>query len=158
MTSTRPAIIVSPLSFPAHRSLGLAVAIAATMSSGAAEPSAGLRYDDPATASEGSRHHVGVFVGGATRFQAPEEEEEETGLAVGLEYEYRFAKHWGTGLLLEGVTTDHARDGILVVPLNFHPWEWLKLSAAPGVEFIDGGGEEFVVRLGAAYEFELAIR
>ena len=122
----------------------------------AAEAPAGVGYDQPKSeTSESSPHHVGVFVGGASRYQAPADEEEETGLAVGVEYEYRFAKHWGTGLLIEGVTTDHARDGILVVPLNFHPWEWLKLSVAPGVEFVEKGEEEFVVRIGAAYEVEL---
>jgi len=57
--------------------------------------------------------------------------------------------------LLEAVGTDHARDAILVVPLNWHPWEWLNLSAAPGVEFVRDGSDEFVVRLGVAYEFEL---
>jgi len=67
----------------------------------------------------------------------------------------RKPQHWGDGILLEAVGTDHARDAILVVPLNWHPWEWLKLSAAPGVEFVRDGSDEFVVRLGVAYEFEL---
>jgi hypothetical protein len=52
------------------------------------------------------------------------------------------------------VLTEHARDATLVVPLNFHPREWLKLSVAPGVEFAEKGNEVFVLRLGAAYEWE----
>jgi hypothetical protein len=99
-------------------------------------------------------HHLGFFLGGATRYDAPEEHEEETGPALGIEYEYRFAERWGAGLLVEGVLTEHARDATLVVPLNFHPREWLKLSVAPGVEFAEHGGEVFVLRLGAAYEWE----
>lgn len=99
-------------------------------------------------------HHVGVFVGGATRFTSEEDEETETGMTLGMEYEYRFARHWGAGLLAEGILTAHPRDAILVVPLNWHPWEWLKLSAAPGVEFVTEGPEQFVMRLGASYEFE----
>lgn len=119
------------------------------------EAAPGIRYDEPASEIDIPHHHIGVFAGGATRYRAPEHEEEETGAALGVEYEYRFARHWGAGLLFEGVITDHARDAVLAAPLNWHPWEWLKLSAAPGVEFVEHGSHEFVVRLAAAYEMEL---
>ena len=126
-----------------------------SLAASAADPVPGVRYDDPVEEVKIPHHHVGVFAGAATRYQAPEEEEEETGFSAGVEYEYRFHRCYGAGLLFEGVTSDHARDAILVVPFNWHPWEWLKLSAAPGVEFVEHGSQEFVVRLGAAYEFEM---
>ncbi|MBL9173963.1 MAG: hypothetical protein JNL10_10555 [Verrucomicrobiales bacterium] len=128
---------------------GASVAAAAE-TSGDATPRISLEEAAPIP-----HHHVGIFAGGATRFTSEEEGETETGVALGMEYEYRFARHWGTGLLAEGILSAHPRDAILVVPLNWHPWEWLKLSAAPGVEFVTDGPEQFVMRLGAAYEFEL---
>lgn len=122
----------------------------------AEEPASGVHLRAAPDAEHAiPHHHVALFVGAASRYEVAEEEERETGLALGIEYEYRMAEHWGAGLLAEAVTTTHARDGILVVPLNWHPWEWLKLSAAPGVEFVEHGAHEFVVRLAAAYEFEL---
>lgn len=121
----------------------------------AADTMAGVRYDESALEADIPHHHVGIFAGGATRYRAPDREEEETGFAAGVEYEYRFARPWGVGLLWEGVTTDHARDAILVVPLNWHPWEWLKLSVAPGVELVEHGDHEIVLRVAAAYEIEL---
>ena len=72
----------------------------------------------------------------ATRFTSEEDEQTETGMALGMEYEYRFREALGVGLLAEGILTAHPRDAILVVPFNWHPREWLKLSAAPGVEFV----------------------
>jgi hypothetical protein len=111
-----------------------------------------LRLELEQAEPEFPHHHVGFFVGGSTRFA--NEEDTETGLTLGMEYEFRFARAWGTGILAEGVVTSHGRDAILLVPLNWHPWEWLKLSAAPGVEFVTEGPEEFVMRLAVAYEFE----
>lgn len=111
-----------------------------------------LRYELEPAAPEIPHHHAGFFVGASTRFA--KEEETETGLTLGMEYEYRFARAWGLGILAEGVVTSHGRDALLVVPFNWHPWEWLKLSAAPGVEFVSEEPEEFVMRLGVAYEFE----
>lgn len=139
---------------PAVLAGSLTLLIAAPISGLADDTTPGIRYDEPASEVGIPHHHVGVFAGGATRYKAPEHEEEETGLALGVEYEFRFAEHFGAGLLFEAVSTDHARDAILVVPISWHPWEWLKLSAAPGAEFVEHGAHEFVIRLAAAYEIE----
>lgn len=141
----------------ALRGLGTSLILAAASVQAASETTPGVRYDqtESETEIEFPHHHVGVFAGGATRYKAPEHEEEETGAAIGVEYEYRFAKHWGAGLLFEGVVSQHARDALLAVPFNWHPWEWLKLSAAPGVELVEHGSHEFAIRLAAAYEIEL---
>lgn len=144
--------ILSRISSLVAGTLVLLVSLSPTASAAESQPAA--PFSPPAETVEFPHHHFGFFTGGATRYIAPEEEEEETGLAIGVEYEYRFAEHWGAGLLFEGVVTDHARDGVLGVPLSWHPWEWLKLSAAPGIEFVEHGSHEFVMRLAAAYEFE----
>jgi hypothetical protein len=136
----------------------LILATATTSVQAASETPPGVRYDQAESESEAEmefpHHHVGVFAGGATRFKAPEHEEEETGASIGVEYEYRFTRHWGAGLLFEGVVSQHARDALIAVPFNWHPWEWLKLSAAPGVEIVEHGSHEFAIRLAAAYEIE----
>jgi hypothetical protein len=97
------------------------------------------------------RHHASLFLGGATRF---EDHHDETGLAIGVDYEYRVNKLWGVMGLFEGVVTDHSRETVLLAGVAFHPYQGLRLGAGPGVEFSHGSGE-FAFRLGAAYGFEL---
>jgi hypothetical protein len=95
------------------------------------------------------RHHAGVFLGGVSRF---EDGHEESGLALGVEYEYRLSPQWGVGGLIEGVTVGHGRDLALVAPVTWHPWRGLKLSLGAGVEYHDGNGE-FLGRVAAGYDF-----
>jgi hypothetical protein len=97
------------------------------------------------------RHHVGLFFGGITRF---EDAHEESGAALGLEYEYRFASRWGIGGLIEGVVVGEGHDLSLVVPVSWHPWRELKLSAGPGAEF-NGHEHEFLGRVAAGYDFKI---
>lgn len=118
----------------------------------AAEP-ASARHplnEDPSHADY-HRHHIGLFLGGVTRF---EDGEAETGGAVGLEYEYRFAPAWGIGGLLEDVVFGEGRDLALVVPASWHPWRELKLSVGPGVEF-NGHDSEFLGRISVGYDFKI---
>jgi hypothetical protein len=143
-----------------HRFFPVALCISAGgLPAGAAETVEAAAHPSVAHVHTSSlpHHHVGLFLGGASRYDAPEEHEEETGPALGVEYEYRFASRWGAGLLAEGVFrghADHTREATLFVPLNFHPRESLKFSVAPGVEFVQEGDNAFVFRLGAAYEWE----
>jgi hypothetical protein len=44
-----------------------------------------------------------------------------------------------------------------VFPVSFHPIGGLKLLAAPGFEHEDGD-DDFLIRVGGAYEFEFADR
>ncbi len=97
------------------------------------------------------RHHIGLFLGAVTRFEAGET---ETGGALGLEYEYRLAPAWGVGGLLEDVVFGEGRDLALVLPISWHPWRELKLSVGPGVEF-NGHDSEFLGRVSVGYDLKI---
>lgn len=104
---------------------------------------------DPEEGHEGihHRHHVAVFLGGAVR----DEHETESGFAGGVDYEYRFTRLLGAGLLVE-VATGGLREVLLAVPVALHPWRGLRFVAAPGAEIPGDGEAEFAMRLGVGYQ------
>ena len=109
------------------------------------------------------KNSVELFVGGVT-----ETDESATGPGVGLEYNRRLSSRWSIGVeAIELSTNDVSRSWLVVVPAYFHLTDGLSLKAGPGLEGSkdkpEDGGEsesttEFVVRLGAGYEFELGRR
>jgi hypothetical protein len=140
---------------------------------GAQEPGDGPHSENE-TAEHGEhkfhRHHVAVFFGATTAEvsmhggQETVETESETGAAgaetesvteasIGLDYEYRLSRLWGIGFLFDYVGGD-ARASVAGVPVYLHPVGGLKLLAAPGLEHHEGENE-FLVRLGLGYEFEV---
>lgn len=108
------------------------------------------------------RHHFSVFLGvtdGEIEKEAPVEGESEGGAVVfedqraftlGLDYEYRLNRYWGVGALVDYAGKDY-RSWVAGVPLVLHPGGEWKLYAAPGLE----DGEEFLVRAGVMYDFEV---
>ena len=112
----------------------------------------GAHHDLEHEGHERHKHHLGLFLGGATKFE--KHEDDESGFSIGLDYEYRFTRRWGVGGLLEGVLTADHRDLAFAVPLSFHPVDPLKLSAGPGFE-TDGDHTEFMFRFSLAYGFEV---
>lgn len=74
-----------------------------------------------------------------------------TSFSTGLAYERRLKEKLGIGGLVE--YTD-GREWVLAVPVYFHPAEPWKFFLAPGLEREDGENE-FMVRLGSSYEFEM---
>jgi hypothetical protein len=90
---------------------------------------------------------VAVFLGGAVR----DEHETESGFAGGVDYEYRFARLVGAGLLVEAATGD-LREVLVAVPVFLHPWRGLRFVAAPGAEIPGDGEAEFAMRLGVGYQ------
>jgi hypothetical protein len=98
------------------------------------------------------RHHVGLFLGGATRFD--DRDEDETDLAIGIEYEFRLNQAFGVGGLIEGIPTSGVRDLVLATPVVWHPVDGLKLSLAPGIEFHDQD-KDFMIRFAAGYDFRI---
>lgn len=132
-----------------QRVLFLAV-VAVAHAAVAQEPEEGLAFDVDHEEHHYHRHHVGVFLGGATRFA--DGSKTETGAALGLDYEYRFSKRWGIGGVAEAVVfSDEHRDGAFAVPVYFHPTQRLKLSAGPGFE-IEDGHAEFMARFSVTYD------
>ena len=98
--------------------------------------------------AEKERHELGLFLGVT-------DQKSDTGFSVGLDYEYRLSRMFGIGGLLEYTGSDF-RDGIVAVPFYVHPWKELKLVAAPGIEIeAEDGSEEFLVRVGAEYGFDV---
>ena len=102
---------------------------------------------------------VTVFLGGVTHFGS-DDEPDESGFAVGLEYARRITSRFSVGLLGEYASTDAERDFIAALPVYGHITESLLLVAAPGIEFTSekGEGEEgdetdFLMRFGTIYEF-----
>jgi len=88
---------------------------------------------------------LGIFVGDT--FEGREE-----ALTLGIEYERRFSKSFGVGVLAEYVSDD-LDFWVFALPFAYHNGPW-KLYAAPGVEDGDDGSE-FLARIGVEYAFEV---
>jgi hypothetical protein len=113
--------------------------------SGAQQPRAG---DEPAEEPEHSEFHkhVVAFFAGVAHQGA-----RDNGLALGVEYEYRFNGSFGIGALAEHTFGD-IDTWVYAVPFAYHRGPW-KVYAAPGRE--DGEhGTESLLRLGGEYGIE----
>ncbi len=97
-------------------------------------------------------HHVAVFVGGGV--ERRDNHKDESGYAVGMEYEYRFTQLWGIGSVIERIGGDQLRDTTIVVPVSLHPGGHWRLFAGPGFEFTSKK-DKFLIRTGVGYEFPL---
>ncbi len=92
------------------------------------------------------RHHLAVFIGDSRV-------EGEDSFTLGVEYEHRLRSRWAVGAILEHAAKELDAD-VLVATVAFHPRKGWKLLAGPGVERAHGDNE-FLVRVGVAYEFEV---
>lgn len=92
-------------------------------------------------------HHAALFLGGTSSSGG------KHGATIGVEYEYRFHQKFGvTGILdYAGGEIDTT---IVAAGLLYHAVADLRLLVAPGADFHDGK-EEFVVRVGAVYDFHV---
>ena len=116
------------------------------------------------------RHHLSVFLGATTGEVEKHgghgeagtqsegggdtgETETRTEASVGVDYEYRLSRVWGIGFLFDYVGGG-ARASVAGIPIFLHPIGGLKLLAAPGLEHHEGENE-FLVRLGLGYQFDL---
>lgn len=95
---------------------------------------------------EEGRHELGAFLGISIK-------EDDSGISVGVDYEYRLSRLFGIGAVAEYTGADF-REGLLGVPFYWHAWRELKLVAAPAVEIEPAERSGwFVVRLGGEYGF-----
>ncbi len=93
-------------------------------------------------------NRVGLFLGATTKTNG------NTEFSIGVEYERRFQDLLGAGLVVEWEPSFEER--VLVAPALFvHPVGELLITVAPGAQF-EENSTDFVFRLGAAWEFELA--
>ena len=100
-------------------------------------------------------HDLIIFVGWVS--ESRPDIPDNSGFAVGLEWEYRFSEKWGIGAGVEVIEEDLVRDTIIVAPVSFHPTPGWRLFAAPGVEFTETKDKP-LVRVGAGYSFDLSER
>jgi len=93
------------------------------------------------------KHHTSVFVGNTKNDKG------QNAFTIGADYEYRFHRYWGAAVLVDYATANI--DSTLVAGGVFlHPVGDLRLLVAPGVDH-HHGHNEFVVRIGALYDFHV---
>ncbi len=94
------------------------------------------------------RNELGLFLGYT-------DADSDNGLSVGIDYAHNLGPRFGIGGVIEYTSAD-IRDGIIAMTLTWHTWRELMLLVAPGVE-VDtvGGSDEFLVRLGVEYGFDI---
>ncbi len=102
---------------------------------------------------ESHPHHFALFLGAGLETDR-EGEEEDKGLAVGLEYEYRLSERWGIGGVFETLGGTTTREVSVIMPVSLHPGGGWRLFAGPGYEFTEKK-DKALLRLGAGYEFHL---
>ena len=100
----------------------------------------------PAYGEEFHPNFVALFVG------LTSEDRRETGLALGIEYEYRLNRAFGIGVLAEHTFGD-IDTTVFAMPFAYHTGRW-KAYVAPGIEDGDRGSES-LVRIGGEYAFEV---
>jgi hypothetical protein len=95
-----------------------------------------------------SANTVGGFIGwtGADR--------RDNGLTLALTYEFRINESFGFGAEAERVFGD-LDFWLATIPFSYHFGEW-EVFAGPGVEKIDGGGTETLLRIGGKYSIEIS--
>jgi hypothetical protein len=95
-----------------------------------------------------NRHGIELFIGNT-------HDDGEDGFSVGLSYEYRLNQLFGIGGEVEYAGGDF-KEWALMVPIFLHPYKGWRFLVAPGVSIPDNDDDdEFLFRVGAAYEFEI---
>lgn len=93
------------------------------------------------------RNVVGVFLGGTG------ENRRDADFTFGIGYERFINESFGIGGIIERAFGHHDF-WILAMPFAYHTGDW-KWYIAPGVENKDGHSNEFLVRVGAEYVFDV---
>jgi len=104
-------------------------------------------------AADGEREEEEFHRNSVALFAGVTDDDQETAPTLGFDYEYRFARHFGIGGLVDFALGD-LRSAVLGMPVFFHPSDHWKLHLAPGVEHRDDENN-FLVRLGVGYIFEV---
>ena len=107
-----------------------------------------LAANEKKPAHEEHPHHLSLLTG-ATYV----DEEGETAITFGVDYEYRVNELIGLGFVAEHAFGKVDATTLLAVA-DIHLSEGLAIQVGPGVEFAEDE-EFFIGRLGALYEFEL---
>jgi hypothetical protein len=92
------------------------------------------------------RNHVAIFLGATV-------DEDESAFTLGADYERRFSKRFGIGVLADYASGD-VRAYVVALPVFLHVTERLKFFVAAGVED-SSHGTESLVKLGVDYGFKV---
>jgi len=90
---------------------------------------------------------LGIFLGGTG------ENRRDAKFTLGIEYERRINESFGVGGVVERAFGDHDF-WVFAVPFAYHSGAW-KWYVAPGMENKDNHNNEFLVRVGLEYGFEV---
>ena len=93
----------------------------------------------------GHKHHASLFLGNTHDFHS------EDAVTVGLDYEFRVHKWFGLAALIDHAAGD-IDSTVAGAGVFLHPWGDVRLLAAGANEHHEGN-DEFIVRLGALYDF-----
>jgi hypothetical protein len=95
------------------------------------------------------RNHLALFVGGTAV-------DETVRFTLGVDYERQLSERFGVGAIADWALGGEGREFLFAVAGFYHPTSRIWLDLAPGVQRDALEGElEWVVRVGADYEFEL---
>ena len=100
------------------------------------------------------KHHMALFIG-ATEGEEHHGEKTDPDFTLGFDYERRLSPLFGFGGMLDWVAEGNRE--VLIGPIGFlHPYKGSKLYAAPCYQRVrEGGQDDFVFRVGAAWDFEI---
>ena len=90
---------------------------------------------------------IGLFLGSTG------EDRRDSDFTFGIEYERRISESFGVGGVIERAFGDHDF-WVFAVPFAYHTGAW-KWYVAPGMENKDDHKNEFLVRIGLEYAFEV---
>jgi hypothetical protein len=103
-------------------------------------------------AADVKTHYPGIFLGQT-------ESAGEREFTYGLEYEYRFDRHWGFGATYERIDDAHHGDGVTVSvgSLYYHPDNHWRFGFGLGKERIGGHDphSETLTRLSTSYDYHV---
>ncbi len=128
-----------------RRKIGLVAAIAFFLMAIIVNPV--IAEDESQENEEMLRNRVELFLGNT-------HEEGENAFSTGLSYEYRMHEFLGIGGLVEFAGMN-AREWVFAIPLLIHPYKGLRFALAPGLMLPKEDKNEFLFRVGVAYEFEI---
>ena len=94
------------------------------------------------------KHHVAIFLGNTHDYHG------EDAFTVGLDYEFRLHDLLGVGALIDHAAGD-IESTVAGAGIFLHPWSSSRLLIAAANEH-HHGEDEFVVRVGAMYDFHVA--
>lgn len=136
------------------RLTGITVALALSLSavsSIAMEPEEAAAEQAPE--EEVARQFIGIFVGLGTELER-EEHDNETSVALAIEYAYHLNSRWVVGAVIETLGGATVRDVVGLVVGSFHLTPELYLALGAGAESTETS-TDFLVRLGVGYIFEV---